>query len=337
MNFDKEHISKLPIFFIMARGRSGSTLLRIMLDANPQIAIPAESRFVQYLYYKYGKIKLWDENRILRFYEDATTCFEAPVFDKELLKQELLKLIGQTDFSVFCKTAYLCIRSIFEKSEIKIIGDKNPRYSFFIKNLLKIFPEAKFIHLTRDYRDSTLSFFNAKGMDFEKKNASFLAFRWRYYNKQILKFKTKYPASFYTLKYEDLIVEPELKLRKICSFLNIDFDPAMLDYQTKLETYHSNNNDENFKQLHSALLKPINLNKAGIWKAEMKESDVKISDITVGKYSEIFGYRRKYDKTQLHISLKLIPLFLAWLPLFSKKVLYNSPILMNLFYKSRKK
>jgi hypothetical protein len=175
-------------------------------------------------------------------------------------------------------------------------------------------------------------------MDFEKKNAAFLAFRWRYYNKQILKFKTKYPTSFYTLKYEDLVVEPELKLREICSFLNIDFDHSMLDYQPKLKTHHSNNNDGKFEQLHSALLKPLNINKVGIWKTEMNESDVKISDIIAGKYSEIFGYRRKYSNTRFpFIILTLIPLLSAWLPLVAKKVLYNSPKLMNLFYKIKKK
>lgn len=333
----REDIDKLPIFFILARGRSGSTLLKTMLDANPNISVPDESRFVQYLYYKYGKVREFSKDKIMAFYDDITSCYETPDFDKELLKKELLKHENTAAFSTLCKTAYLCINSVFEKSEIKIIGDKNPRYSFFAPALLKIFPEARFIHLTRDYRDSTLSFYKVKGMDFEKKNAAFLAFKWKYYNKQILKFKSKHPELFFTVKYEELVKFPEEKLKDICKFLSVDFHADMLDYHSVLLQGETDLINNNFKKIHSALLQPLNDDKIGIWKNEMTVSDVKISDSIVGKYAELSGYERKY-KTKGVINLwRNIPaIFSAWFSVHTKNVFYNSSFIMRTFYKLKK-
>lgn len=333
----KEDISKIPIFFILGRGRSGSTLLRSMLDVNPNITIPFESRFVQYLYYKYGKVKNWNEEEIIKFYNSLINCYETPDFDKELLKNELLNLAGKANFSSLCKTAYLCIRSVFEKSAIRIIGDKNPRYTFFAKKLLDIFPEAKFIHLTRDYRDSTISFYNVKGMTSEKKNAAFLAFRWKYYNREILKFKAKHTSLFYTIKYEDLISFPENKLKEICIFLGVDYHQNMMNFQGIIKQHIEKNREEKFHQLHSGLLQPLNKDKVGIWKTEMHENDVRISDAIVGNYADKLGYERQFNSKSIFLKLTNFKSILdAWMPVYSKKLFYNSPFIMNIFYRFKK-
>jgi hypothetical protein len=244
----------------------------------------------------------------------------------------LLHMKEHTDFSTICKTSYLYVKSIFDKAQAKIIGDKNPRYSFFIKNLLKIFPEAKFIHITRDYRDSTLSFYKVKGIRTEKKNAAFLAYRWKYYNKQIIKFKNKNPDRFFTLKYEDLINFPEKKLREICNFLNVAYFPTMLDYHIKIKEYYNISSRE-FKAIHSGLREPIDNKIIELWKSLMKESDIKQSDMVAGRTAEILGYERKYKGKYLLLKLSLcFIIFAAWFPLFMKKIFYNIPTVMRAYY-----
>ncbi len=332
-----EDIGKLPIFFILARGRSGSTLLRTMLDANPAIAIPEESRFVQYLYYKFGNIRKFDRKTIIKFYNDIITCYETPDFEKELLKHELLKHENTGCFSNLCKTAYLCINSVFNKSEIKIIGDKNPRYSFFAPTLFKIFPDARFIHLTRDYRDSTLSFYKVKGMGFEKKNAAFLTLKWKYYNKQILKFKSKNPELFFTVKYEDLVTNPEGQLKEVCNFLKIDFHKDMLEYHSVINKDKKILSGDKLETLHPGLLQPINKDKIGIWRSEMSESEIKISDFFAGKYAELLGYERKFKSFRMNYVLSnLTSVLTGWLSVYSKILFYKSSSIMRLFYKLKK-
>jgi len=328
----EESISKIPMFFIIGRGRSGATLLRTMLDAHPNITIPSESRFIQFLFYKYYHVKKWNQRIFLRLHKDISQSVEPINIDKVVLRDTLLHMKEHIDFSTICKASYLCVKSIYDKDQIKIIGDKNSRYAFFIKSLLHIFPDAKFIHITRDYRDSTLSFFKVKGKKTEKKNAAFLAFRWKYYNRQIIKCKNKNPDRFFTIRYEDLINSPERKLGEVCHFLTVDYHAAMLDYHITIDKYYDISSKE-FKAIHSGMREPIDNKKSEIWKSLMKERDIKKSDLIAGRIAELLGYERKYKGGHLLLRSSLLFIIIAaWFPLFMKKIFYQIPSLMRAYY-----
>jgi hypothetical protein len=328
----KEDISKIPMFFILGRERSGSTLLRTLLDAHPNITIPFESRFIQFLFYKYFHVKKWSRKTFINLHKDISENIEPINIDKVVLRDALVQMKEHADFSTVCKTSYVCVKSIFDKAQIKTIGDKNARYSFFIKNLLRIFPEAKFIHIVRDYRDSTLSFYKVKGRRTEKKNAAYLAYRWKYYNRQILKFKNKNPDRFFTIKYEDLVNFPEQKLSEICGFLHVDYTPAMLDYHVKVNEYFDISSRE-FKTIHSGMREPIDNKRIEIWKSLMREKDIKKSDVIAGRTAELLGYERKYKGNYLLLKLSLCFIITAaWFPLCMKKIFYQIPSLMRAYY-----
>lgn len=328
--------TEVPIFFILGRGRSGSTLLRTMLDAHPEIAIPQESRFVQYLSYKYEKRKLWPSGVLESFYQELLQCYESQEVDCELLHHRIFSLKAPITFAMLCKQVYLSIKSPFAKDNIRLIGDKNPRYAFMIPALHRIFPEARFVHLVRDYRDSTLSFFQVKGMDFEKKNAAFLALKWRVYNNQVLKYQRKHPDVFYTLNYEDLVKDPEPTLRGLCTFLGLSFDPLMLAYDATVrkqfgETGHA------YQNIHQGLTRPVNTEKSGRWRTEMQTADVKVSDMIAGKVAADCGYERRYKGRYPMLFMRHLPYIVyAWLVVWSKIIFYRVPFLMRLFYALKK-
>jgi len=58
------------MFFIVGRGRSGTTLLRLLLDTHPKISVAPEAQFIMNLYGKYAGVTEWDDDRILAFYND---------------------------------------------------------------------------------------------------------------------------------------------------------------------------------------------------------------------------------------------------------------------------
>ena len=59
------NISQIPFFFIIGRPRTGTTLLRSLFDAHPNVQIPWECQFVLNLYPKYGTLELWNSGTIL--------------------------------------------------------------------------------------------------------------------------------------------------------------------------------------------------------------------------------------------------------------------------------
>lgn len=305
---DKNKVKSLPFFFIIGRPRSGTTLLRTLFDANPEVIIPLECPLIIDLYSKYGKTKIWDKKKLLSFYVDIQNQreFESWTIDKDKLKDDIFACEGETSFNSMCKIIYYNYISFFDKKDIKLLGDKNPvysLYSFYTKRLIKIFPEAKFIHITRDYRDNILSI---QKIDFEAPILPLLAYRWKYSFKQINKVKNKHPELFYTIKYEELVKDPGYHLQNLCDFLKIEYSLEMLEFRKKKDEVlkvHS----ELIEKYQKNLFAPINTTKINLWKKQMSDRDIKVADMVVGKYAELSGYSRKYKKLNILIYLCILP------------------------------
>ena len=176
-------IKDVPFFFIVGRPRSGTTLLRTLFDAHPNVIIPLECQFIINLYPKYGSVTHWSKDELMKFHADLQEqwWFDLWKIDPEELKSSLLDYEGSHTYSTVCKVVYDSYSSFFKKEEIRFFGDKNPGYAIYTERLLKIFPEAKFIHIIRDYRDN---FVSVKNVDFELPVISIVTMKWRYFVKK---------------------------------------------------------------------------------------------------------------------------------------------------------
>jgi hypothetical protein len=296
-------IQDIPIFFIVGRERSGTTLLQVLLDNHPNVVIPTESPFIRHLYGRYAQRAQWNEKSILGFYCDL---LEEPYInlwhlDKEKLKHHLLSL-RDPSFGTLCKAVYFHSLSAKGKGEVRLIGDKNPQYSLFIPQLLKVFPSAKFVFITRDPRDQVMSMMK---VNFERRSVSSLAYRWKYFNREIRGQMRKFPGQFHYVKYEDLICEPSAEVERVCRFLGISYDEGMLSASARAEAYV--NSGSLVKEHHQSLLKPIDPAMAYRWKEKMREKDVMIIDAVAGELMERFRYERKYALVPASVWLKAFP------------------------------
>ncbi|MCX6258932.1 MAG: sulfotransferase [Bacteroidia bacterium] len=310
---NKEEITDLPFFFIHGPPRSGTTLLASLFDAHPSVMLPFECPLIINIYSRYYKTINWDKKTIIRFCRDIKKQrkFDSWDVDHDQLLNYLLTSEGKADFETMIKAVYLNFNSLFRKENIKIIGDKNLVYNIYPDRLAGLFPEAKFIHLTRDYRDNILSI---QKMDFEAPFASLLAYRWRYAAKQAEKLKKKIPSSFFTIKYEDLVQDPSYHLGKMCEFLGITYDPSVLDFHNIKDELFRKFPREHIERYHSSLLNPVDATKIYGWKKSMPEKEVMISDAAVGKWAEMEGYERKYKtiKPKLYFYM-IIGILYGWL------------------------
>lgn len=210
--------------FIIGMPRSGTKLLRQLLNQHTQIRIPEiETEFFPLLHRfieSHGAcedyvtfLKMFDRMKDLPFFTYMREEFR-PIdpdswysscehFDAEGLFLGLLKSATNTRAD----------------SEVRV-GDKSPSYINQLPLLRDSFPEAHFVHIVRDPRDYCLSINRAWG-----KNMVRAAFRWSSSIENLLQMKRD--LGLYELRYEDLCVDPHDELQKLCDFLGLEFEPAM--------------------------------------------------------------------------------------------------------------
>jgi hypothetical protein len=302
-----QSIDSLPVFFIIGRPRSGTTLLRLLFEAHPHVLIPPESPLIISLYKKYIKITEWDEKLIRDFTEDVfrQRYFDKWLVDKEVLYQNLLEGRGKNSFQEMVKRIIASYRSVYKKEEIRMLGDKNPAYSLYPDRIHKLFPDAKIIHITRDYRDNYLSLIN---VDFEVPVVPLVIYRWKFAFRLMQKLKKRCPEQVYPLKYEDLATDPEKTFREVCRFLGLDFDPHVLSfYEKKDEVEKSYAGSEEIAIVHKSLFNPISTGRMELWKKQMTGRQIRVADLVAGKTAEKAGYRREYPSFNIFLYLWIFP------------------------------
>lgn len=309
-----ERIGKIPIVFIVGQGRSGTTLLQNLLDSHKGIiAPPLESKFIVLLYPRFAHISKWRERDILDF---AKMLYIEPLFssfwkiNKDELIASLLSIKEHANYALLCKMVFCEMKK--DGEPILMISVTNPDHSLFITTLLKIFPEAKFIHIIRDPRDNIYSHLITFGM----KDPTFITYKWLGYNKAVEKAKLKMPSKFYTILYEKLVENTVEVMKSISSFLKIPYSDTMAQnlFQQTIKSYTSTIPTQ-IDTIHKSLLKPVNTKNIGKWKIGLSPYHLAITQKITGNYAtEMYHY-----DMQIPSSDKVLP---SYFTLFKYKLLY---------------
>lgn len=289
-------------FYILAMGRSGTTLLQSILDNHSGIVVPPESYFMIHLDKKYGSIKNWNKQIISRFINDLYT--DRPFrLTWRIPKKDIVEAFELATPVKSFESACNVIRSTYKKSYLKkklvCIGDKKPLYAAFTDRLMKTSPKAKIIHMVRDPRGVG----NGQINTFKKKDALALGYIWNKQNKSILKLREKFPNQYFLLKYEDLIKEPEKTIKLICEFLNVTYNSDVMNYLTNTST-RFDQYTQVFKDRHKSLLQPIKTSISEKWKTDLDSKSKKHIEYITYDLANFFGYHFQKPKTDLKILIK---------------------------------
>jgi len=319
-----KELDKIKVFFILGRPRSGTTLLRTLFDAHSNVSIPYEGRIIMDLYFKYGKIKKWDKNKLLNFYDDITSINKVDAWEfNDDLKEQIISLGKEASFTRLIKLVYLNFKSLFKKEDIIIIGDKNPYYSIrksYLKIIKNIFPDAKIIHLVRDYR---AHYFSMTKMNFESSNYGVVASRWLYSYKIIQK-QFKNTENYFLIKHEDITRNPKVEIQRICNFLELEFQPKMLEFYKIKDIVIQKYGEEALKD-HSSLLNPITDKFNDKWKDNLSKNTIFKIEGVIGSCSETIGYQRIYSKKN-KLLLRFIFYFYSYIYLFVAHIIDYMPL-----------
>lgn len=273
-------------FFIIGSGRSGNTLLRSILTANPLVAIPPESYVIYkaYLHYKVYRFLAWPElvQLIISDFESHPQFFN---WNISLTKcyQRCINL-PQNERSL----ASIIMHIYREYSEAHFpeaifYGDKTPLNTLHLDEINHIFPRAKYIHLVRDGRDVVSSYIKMGRYS----NIEDAAERWNSSIDKALKFKkTKGLNTFLEIKYEDLVTNSESVIKNICNFLAIPYDISMIKRDSNLDSL---GDVRNLKH-HGNVMNPISTNSIGNWEKNLNNKE-KQNVLKLLKYNLwLYGY-----------------------------------------------
>ncbi len=216
-----------PPLFVLGVSRSGTTLLRVMLDRSSVLAIPDESFFIPQLADRHrGRLDpeaFLDDVRRLPAVRDWGVAPEAV----------RARLGGAATVAEGIAAIYEAYAELHGKSRW---GDKTPMYMQHLGLLDRLFPSARYVHLVRDGRDAALSFLalpagvSARSWALPRDAAEF-ACLWRTDVVAARALGREVgPGRYLEVRYEELVADPEGTLRRICDFASLPWEPRMLEY-----------------------------------------------------------------------------------------------------------
>jgi hypothetical protein len=315
-------IGAIPMNFVLGKERSGTTLLQLMLNTHANIVAPPESRFIILLYFRYGKTQKWTEEIIVNFCNDLFTEGLFKHFwgvDKNELLSVLVASKDMLSFSLICKIIFRL--SSPGKQDVHIFFDKNPLYYYFLPELKNLFPEAKYIHLVRDYRANLVSHRRV----FTVKKGTDIAYRWMKVNMLIEAAKRLSPGKYFTLTYESLVSNPEQKMKEVCSFLNLPYDKNMVqNHQSGMYSNFNRNKNEGFLKVHQNVFNPINSKHITEWEETLSAEELANVEAVAGEYGETkYGYKMKTLRNSKPAGFLLMDLKYTAIKALYRKALSN--------------
>lgn len=241
--------------FIVGLPRTGTTLTRNILNASDHAGLGGESMFFgdtrrlglvrregyRHKFARVGDLRTdagverivdWiyriEENN---FWGNLARMVERDEFTKRLLATD------RTERGLF--DLALC----YYAGEKPIRGEKTPAHVYAVPTLLEWFPNAKVIHTFRDpravyvsnkrkYERRRLPWLSALARKsrllFELYSSLDIMLTWRRVLGLHQEYSQRYPGQYLMSRYEDLVLSPQGSIQRLCQFLDIPFQPSML-------------------------------------------------------------------------------------------------------------
>lgn len=267
--------------FVVSAPRSGSTLLRLILDTHPHIAVPPPGWLFDLVFpYLYSYGDLGREANLLALAEDMLAT---PTVKKWPVSITAAELVAQAEEKSFAGLYAALHRAYAKPGGKRRWGEKTPRNGFWMDEIHALFPDARFIHIVRDGRDMAIDISDSILLPYSVYSGANL---WQRYVLAIRESMRRLPAdACIEIRYEDLCAAPEETIRKLCAFLGEAFDPAMLtpNRSKSAEQWSSH-------PLHAKTSEPISTKYCEMYKKRLPRSDVAALEALIGDTLKLFGY-----------------------------------------------
>jgi Sulfotransferase family len=282
---------------IVGSPRSGTTLLRLMLDAHSELAIPPETGFLTI-----GEAIEGQGDKLREGFFQALVSYSQPApswADFEISTESFwAALVDITPFNI--SDGYRAFYRLYAARHGKSRwGDKTPIYCRYLNEIRRVLPESRFIHIIRDGRDAALSLRHmwfSPGWAIETQAS--------YWRDCVLSARRAGVGcnDYMELRYEDLILDPRKTLLRICDHISLSFEEAMLFYYerapVRLREHKGRFLSDGTPFLTQAqrleqqqrATKPLDPTCVFAWKRSMDPDERRIFQLVAGDLLEELGY-----------------------------------------------
>jgi hypothetical protein len=287
-----------PYVFLVGSARSGTTLLRRIVNAHPLIAISRETHWVP------------------RFYEDRVGVTEAGTVTNELVsklvayhrfgrfgvsEEALSRLAGGNEplsYADFVSGFYDLVGAARGK---RLVGDKTGQYARWLPALHALWPAARFVHLIRDGRDVALSVLSWKAepgasrlATWEEDPVMTTALWWSRNVQLAREAGLRLPRRLYhELRYEALVTRPEERCAALCAFLELPYEESMLRFHEG-----RTRNEPGLSAKRARIPITPNLRR---WRDQMPVDQAERFEAVAGELLEELGYERAHPRPRAEL------------------------------------
>jgi hypothetical protein len=277
-----------PFVFLVGCPRSGTTLLQRLVDAHSHIAVTPETHWVTSYYQKL--LKWTDSDRVTP--KLVRRLGEYPRFAwLEISREEVETLAtGEPAYADFVADLYSRYAAARGKP---LAGDKTPGYARHLSLLHVLWPHTRFVHLLRDGRDVCLSalawkkpgkrLVRASGWATDRVTTA--ALWWDEHVRAARRAAAELgPARYYELRYERLVEQPAEECARLCEFLGVPYESAILSF------YEGKTRTEAGLDSKNAWL-PVTPGLRD-WRKQMAAADLERFEAVAGPLLDELGYPR---------------------------------------------
>ncbi|RKT53834.1 sulfotransferase family protein [Saccharothrix australiensis] len=274
--------SSSPVF-IVGTERSGSNLLRLVLDSHPNIAVPHPPHFMRYLAplaASYGDLAVAANRRALA--EDALLLLRRHIhpWPRPVDADRVVATASPSVFGV--------VSAIYEQHRISTgkarWGCKSTFMVDHVDDVLREYPDAKFVWLVREPRDVAAS---AKRSVFGHCDPYLMARLWAAQQRRGLAALRRHgPDVVRLLRYEDLVRRPREEITALCDFLGERADPAMFEHHRSTAARQTAHLSESWRKT----AEPISARHVGAYRGNLSRHELLLVDKVTADLKERFGY-----------------------------------------------
>lgn len=264
------------LFFIVGPHRAGTTLLQAMLSSHSALTMPPETGFFD---------QVWPRRQSLGLLTDAGNQVrigqfvngpDCSVSDLGLDWPTVMRTVASTPAGY--DDLFVSLMTVYANSRGKRrAGEKSPRHLFAADEIIRLYPQAKFICLIRDPRGVVRS---ERETNWGSRSVCRITRRWCRVVDEAARLQRSWPADrFRMVRYEDLVAQPESTLRALCEFLGESFEPQMLRFHERPDAERGFRSDEVWKQntLHG-----VDVGRAEQWRRDLSPAQIKMIERVAG-------------------------------------------------------
>ena len=243
---------EVPVF-LLASERSGSNLIRVIMDRHSAFCAPSPPHLLRTfmpLLSQYGPAGVETNQRRLAADICGILSRQLGEWKADITPKLILQNAGRPTFAGLFSAAYALEAAARSKKRCFI---KDNGCIPFALETHACFPNARFVYLVRDARDTVVSWLRSSSHPGGVRQAAQM---WKNEQQQALRVYSilHETGRIHLLHYEDLITEPEAVLKDLCEFLDVTFEPELLQFHQGEEAIAGAARLEDWKNLDQPIL-----------------------------------------------------------------------------------